>query len=59
MTSHLHRPPSVRQPVPLAGVVFAVLVGLLLLHYYSSLFVFDHADAYQGSGSCIVLVCSP
>ena len=48
-----------RRPVLLTGAIFAVLAGLLLLNHYGARFVFDHAAAYQGAGSCLVLVCSP
>lgn len=50
---------SVRRSMWLSGAIFAVVAGLLLLHYQGRRFVFDYADTYETVGGYLVLLCAP
>lgn len=43
----------------LTGTTFAVLIGLLLLHYYGRRFVFDYVETYETGLRYLVLFYSP
>jgi hypothetical protein len=50
---------SVRRSIWLAGAIFAVLAGLLLLHYQGRRFIYAYADTYETVGGYLVLLCAP